>query len=106
MIPGADFTRVSAGCLAVSDSGQLMTVLGYKKNAKKEKVTNSDDEEVEKEVEEDITKGLSLTPNFAQTDSKIWGLYYDRNNKDRQEIIKVEPHTVKPVISFDTEMIK
>lgn len=64
IVPGADFTRVSAGCLAVSESGQLMTILGYKKNAKVEKTTNSDDEEVEKEVDEDIEKGLKLSTNF------------------------------------------
>lgn len=80
-----------------------MTVLGYKKNPKKQKVEaeDSEDEPREEEVEENINNGLNLRTNFVDKDTMLWGLYYNPKNKEQQEIITVEPHTVKPVLTFD-----
>jgi hypothetical protein len=43
VIYGADFYRVSAGCLGKTDENQLMTVLGYRIPKKKKERRNDSD---------------------------------------------------------------
>lgn len=87
LISGADFNRISIGSLATTEANQLMTVLGYRQPPK-----------------EDEPKPTKLEPTFTNDKEMLVGFYFNNASREQQEIVEVQPHSVKPVLSFVKEV--
>jgi len=92
MFMGADFLRVSVGTQGVTSKNQLVTILGYSSSTMTGELS---DEELKKH---------SMSQEFTDVKQRLIGLFYDKNSKDRQEIIDLPPFDVRPVISLDDDV--
>ena len=99
IVYGADFYRMSAGCLAKTDQNQFLTVLGYREVKKKKSGSEEEDDD-------DDNLGIKLNPTFVSKESVLCGLYYNPLNKEQQEIVEIAPHSAQPVMSFEKEHVE
>jgi hypothetical protein len=86
---GADFTRISIGNPAITNQKQLIIVLGYSET------------DITGEISAENLSKHSLSYEQQNEKQNLVGLFYDPNAKDKQEIIFVSPHDVKPLLDLD-----
>lgn len=90
---GADFTRISIGNPAITNQKQLIVVLGYSET------------DITGEISADNLKKHQLSYQQQSEKQNLVGLFYDPSQKDKQEIIFVAPHDVKPLLDIDKKEV-
>lgn len=92
--PGSDFTRLSVGNFATTSQKQLIIVLGFS------------DVDITGDLNADTLSKTHLSYQQQTEKQNLLGLFYDPSQKDKQEIMFVPPHDVKPLSDLDYEMKK
>ena len=82
---GGDFLRMATGTHALTSRDQVITVLGY---AQFELNRGIEDRELDMHY---------LKPVFQSEKERLFGLFYDANCEERQEIINLPPHDCTPL---------
>ena len=77
LLPGAEYRFISAGDLAITDKGDLMTVLGYSEDWIEWNSIKSQLDKDQSEFEEKTLRKHALTPELVNEKQKVIGLFYD-----------------------------
>lgn len=104
LLPGGEYGGMTSGQPAITNSNETVTILGYSSSWKPgaELLKNSDD----KGTYDKILKELKISPEFTDPKQKALTLFYDKDQKERQDMMFLNPSSLSPVSNLDHEKCK
>jgi hypothetical protein len=101
LLPGGEYEGVSAGDAAMTSKDQTVICLGFSS------VWNTPERLFKgKTCADEFSKKLSsvrLTPEFNSVDQKVVALFYDKDNKQRQELMLLNPASLSVMAHVDQD---
>jgi hypothetical protein len=97
LLPGGEYRFISAGDLALTDKGDLMTVLGYSENWIEWNSIRSELDKDSSNFEDKTLKKHVLTPELVSDKQKVIGLFYDPEQRARQDLMIISPSNLVPL---------
>ena len=98
---GGEYGRLTAGQKAITSNDEIVTILGYSSTWKAPELifgASKDKAQYEK-----ILKELNIQPEFTDPKQMAIGLFYDKNQKERQDFMLLNPSSLTPVMGVDEE---
>lgn len=98
---GGEYGRLTAGQKAITSNDEIVTILGYSSTWKTPELIFGASKE--KDEYEKILKQLDIQPEFTDPKQMAIGLFYDKNQKERQDFMLLNPSSLTPVMGVDEE---
>jgi len=101
LLPGGEFGGMTSGQPAITNQNEIVTILGYSSTWKpaSELLKNQD----ELSNYDKILKELKISPEFTDPKQKALTLFYDKNQKERQDLMFLNPSSLSPISNLDKE---
>ena len=101
LLPGGEYGGVTAGHPALTSKNEVVTVLGYSstwKAATSLFPAGQGASEYNKTL-----KKLNMSPEFGDPKQMAVALFYDKNQKSRQDMMLLHPSSLSPITGLDEE---
>lgn len=98
---GGEYGRLTAGQKAITRDMEIVTILGYSSTWKLSETIFKDAKE--KDDFDKVLKQLNILPEFTEEAQMAVGLFYDKNQKERQDLMLLNPSSLTPLLSVDQE---
>lgn len=101
LMPGGEYEGVSAGDAAMTSKDETVICLGYSSlwNAPSRLFKGKSDIDGYSKV----LSQLKLTPEFVSPDQKVVALFYDKEAKSRQDLMRLEPASLDVLTHVDKD---
>lgn len=103
MLTGGEYGVITAGDMAITDKGDYVTVLGYSENwltasALEKLLKDKSSEEVSKALQK-----VNLSFEFINEKQVAIAIFYDKNQKERQDIMSISPSNLVAITAQNNE---
>lgn len=93
LLPGGEYGGMTSGQPAVTNDKETVIVLGYSSTWKEAKdFKDKDQSDCQKMLQK-----ISITPAFISKDQQAITLYYNEEQKDKQELMVLSPSKLSPI---------
>mmetsp|Transcript_41594 Transcript_41594/g.63470 ORF Transcript_41594/g.63470 Transcript_41594/m.63470 type:complete len:203 (-) Transcript_41594:56-664(-) len=104
LISGGEVGGLHAGSTAITDKDQFITILGYSSTWKLESEFFSKSRSSSEY--ETFFKNIKIEPEFTSPTQMAIGLFLDKDQKKRQDMMLLQPSTLTPIDSIDLDLSK
>lgn len=101
LLPGGEYGGMTAGSPAINNSNETVTIIGYSSTLKQKTELLKPSEDTD--TYNKILQNLKISPEFTDPKQMAIALFYNKNEKERQDLMLLDPSTLSPINSLDVE---